>query len=173
MLTIQTENNKPLSQKIYDDIVSALDLYTLTCPCGMTGNFIWYGGYERNVALPCEVIRLRVARVYCNSCRHTHAVMLSSIVPYSRFSIEIQAEIIQSQEEHSDFKRVLEKHYTLSMENIRSIIKTYFRHWKERLLSMGAVLYPLTELIRLCFLYHRRQFMQIKSTRNKLIPAPT
>lgn len=173
MLTIQIENNKPLSQKKYNDIVSLLELCTLVCTCGTIGDLIWYGGYERNVAQPYEVIRLRIARVYCKSCRHTHAIMPSSIVPYSRFPIEIQTEVIKCHEEHSDLKQLLEKHYTLTMENIRSIIKNFCRYWKERLLSIGGSLYPLMELIGQCFLHHRRQFMQIKSARNKLILTPT
>ncbi|HBK68740.1 MAG TPA: hypothetical protein DDZ91_08865 [Firmicutes bacterium] len=57
--------------------------------------------------------------------------------------------------------------------NIASIIRSYRQHWYQRLLSLSVLFKSLSELVRKSFQDFSRQFMQIKSTRNKLFYPPT
>lgn len=98
MITIETEICNPISQTFYDDTVLSLDLNLITCTCGHTGCLVWYGSYTRKLRLEDQVISLKIARVFCNSCHHTHALLLSSIVPYSQISLEVHASIAEAYE---------------------------------------------------------------------------
>ena len=63
-----------------------------TCPwCASTGNCTSHGSYTRSIvdftvgkAAYGEVC---VLRLLCNSCRHTHAVLPDSIIPYSTYGL--------------------------------------------------------------------------------------
>lgn len=131
MITIEADFCNPISQDFYVKIIHSLSLNQITCTCGHTGSLIWYGAYSRRVRMADQVILLRVARVFCSSCGHTHALLLSSIV------------------------------------------RSYRRHWKERLRSHSLSLLSLSDLIDRCFSFFSRPFMQIKTTPNKLFLLPT
>jgi hypothetical protein len=173
MITIETENCNPISQDFYDHIIFSLDLATLTCACGHTGQLIWYGSYARKVKLVDQAISLQVARVYCSSCGHTHAILLSSIVPYSQIPLDVQVAVIECYEQGSGFHSILDSQITMDENNIASIIRSYRQHWYQRLLSLSVLFKSLSELVRKSFQDFSRQFMQIKSTRNKLFYPPT
>ncbi len=173
MITIETEICNPISQTVYDNTVLSLDLNLITCTCGHTGCLVWYGSYTRKLRLENQVIPLRIARVFCSSCHHTHALLLSSIVPYSQIPLEVHASIAQSYENGSGYKEILSTQSCIDENTISSVIRSFRRHWRERLRSKSVPLYPLRSLVRSCFAFFSRPFMQIKSTRNKLFSPPT
>ena len=63
-----------------------------TCPvCGSTGNCHPHAYYDRFI-IDCHggtvsQERLHILRLYCTSCRHTHAVLPDFIIPYSTYGI--------------------------------------------------------------------------------------
>ena len=57
--------------------------------------------------------------------------------------------------------------------NIQSVVSSFRRFWKERLLSQSISLSNLTTLFLSCFSHFKRQFMQIKKTVNILFLQPT
>lgn len=174
MLTIQLKIDKPINQKNYDEIRFKLDPTVLQCVCGAIGEFIWHGSYKRKVVLTGgDVIPLRIARLYCKHCHHTHAIILSTMVPYSKYPLSVQADIIESHDKNVSLNSILEKYPGIELDTLKSIIKKFHRHWNERLRSIGLALYPLSHLIEESFKHFKCQFMQIKATRNKLIPSPT
>lgn len=173
MITIETDNYNPISQDFYNNIVLSLDLSSLSCACGHCGHLIWYGSYLRSLKLPDHVISLRVARVYCSFCGHTHAILLSSIIPYSSVPLDVQAAIIRCFEQGTGYHQLLDSQITLDECNIASIIRSYRHHWRQRILSLPAPVSSLPELIRSCFQAFSRQFMQIKFTTNQLFYVPT
>ena len=61
----------------------------------------------------------------------------------------------------------------LDENHISSLARSYRRHWRERLRAVSACAASLRELVRTCFTAFSRQFMQIKTTRNKLFLLPT
>lgn len=173
MITIETEFCNPISQTFYDNTVLSLDLNLITCTCGHTGCLVWYGSYTRKLRLDNHVIPLKIARVFCSSCHHTHALLLSSIVPYSQIPLEVHASIAESYENGSGYKEILDAQSCIDENTISSIVRSFRRHWRERLRSQSVPLYPLPSLVRSCFAFFARPFMQIKRTRNKLFSPPT
>lgn len=173
MITIETENYNYISQDFYDKTINSIDLNHVSCTCGRSGSLIFYGTYKRKVQLQDEIIVLTVARVLCSACGHTHALLLSSIVPYSQIPAAIQVDTIAALENGLPVDQVLSQQCCVDESNLRAIIRSYKRYWKERLLSEQIRLSPFSYLIRKCFSCFSRPFMQIKNTRNKLFSAPT
>lgn len=176
MITILVTDCNTISQKFYDDIVNSLDIRQLRCPsCGHHGSLIHHGSYRRTVRTGGEHVRLSILRVKC-SCGATHAILPSSIVPYSQIPAETQRLIAQRTEDGAGFKGhgfddIMDA--VLDEAGVRSVIRAYRKHWKERLLSATVRLESLSLLVRQCFAHYARQFMQIKHTPNTLFVIPT
>ena len=174
MITIETENYNYISQDFYDKTINSLNLHQISCTCGLSGCLTFYGSYKRKVQLQDDVLVLTVARVYCSACGHTHALLLSSIVPYSQIPVTVQADAVIAAEEGASISSILEEQCCVDESNIRSVIQAYRLHWKERLRSESIpVTLPIHLLIRKCFFCFSRAFMQIKTTQNKLFLLPT
>ena len=173
MITIETENYNYISQDFYNNTIDSIDLNLLPCTCGHSGSLTFHGSYKRKVQLLDEILVLTVARVRCSACGHTHALLLSSIIPYSQIPAAVQIDTIAALEDGIPLDSVLSGQCCVDESNLRSIIRSYRLHWKERLLSESISLTPVSLLIRSCFSSFSRSFMQIKNTRNKLFPAPT
>ena len=173
MITIETENYNYISQDFYDNTINSIDLNQIPCTCGLSGSLIFYGSYKRKVQLQDKVIVLTIVRVRCSACGHTHALLLSSMVPYSQIPAAVQVDTIAALENGVSIEHVLNGQCCVDESNLRSIIRSYRLHWKERLRSERISLTPFPLLIRQCFSCFSRTFMQIKNTRNKLFSAPT
>ena len=173
MITVYTENYNLISQDFYNKTIDSLDLNLISCTCGHSGCLIRYGSYIRNVQLTDRVLSLSVVRVYCKTCGHTHALLLSSMVPYSQIPLVLHVRLIHAYEHETGFRNILEEQYLVDENNLKSIIRNYRLHWKQRLLSMRLYLPDIPSLISGCFSLFSRQFMQIKSTSNKLFILPT
>lgn len=173
MITIKTDFCNPISQELYNKIIFSLELSQVSCTCGHSGCLIWYGRYCRKVRLEDQVICLHVSRVFCSVCGHSHAILLSSIVPYSQIPMQVQAAVADCYETKRGYHSILSRQYFIDENTISSIIRSYRLHWRERLRSHTIPLLPPDGLIRSCFAFFSRPFMQIKSTRNKLFVLPT
>jgi len=173
MITLSVSNFNHISQKIYDKIVLELQLHQLTCPsCGHSACLRVHGYYERGVRTSDGLIRLRILRVKC-SCGKTHAILLSSMVPYSGISLEDQV-LIASCQHLSDTTRFLQlKRPNLSEWTIRYIWNAFHRIWKQRLLAESIPLSPIPELVCRCFSSYHRQFLQIHRGINTLFLQTT
>lgn len=173
MITIETENYNYISQDFYDNTINSIDLNQISCTCGLSGSLIFYGSYKRKIQLRDEVIVLTVVRVRCSACGHTHALLLSSMVPYSQIPAAVQVDTIVALENSVSIEHILDEQCCVDESNLRSIIRSYRLHWRERLRSECISLTPFPLLIRQCFSCFSRSFMQIKNTRNKLFSVPT
>ena len=173
MITIETENYNLISQDFYNKVINSIDLNQISCPCGHSGCLIFYGSYKRKVQLQDSVLSLTVSRVCCSICGHTHALLLSSIVPYSQIPLSVHVDILVAAQETSSPVAILDKQVFIDESNVRYILRVFKQHWLQRLLSGCISFLPLPQLVRECFLHYSRQFMQIKNTTNKLFLAPT
>ena len=173
MITVKTENYNLISQDFYNKTIDSLDLNLIPCTCGHSGCLIRYGSYKRKVQLANEVFSLSIVRVYCKSCGHTHALLLSSMVPYSQIPLSLHVHLIHAYEHRIGFQNILAGQYLVDENNLKSVIRSYRLHWKQRLLSMGIPLPDIPSLVSRCFSHFSRQFMQIKSTPNTLFILPT
>lgn len=173
MITVQTKNYNYISQDFYNNTVDSLDLNLISCTCGHSGCLIRHGSYKRNIQLADSILTLSVVRVYCKACGHTHALLLSDIVPYSQVPLSIHVRLIHAYEHKIPLHSVLADQCCVDENNLRAILRSYRLHWKQRLLSIGCSLSDIPGLVSACFVHFSRQFMQIKTTRNKLFIPPT
>jgi hypothetical protein len=166
MITILTDICNPISQDFYDNQVNNLQLHKLTCPCGHSGCLSIHGYYKRKIKSGPFIIRLRIRRMICALCKATHALLLSSMVPYSQIPFQQHVEILIAHETSQDFAPIMEAHIAIDESNIRYVVKQYRNHWSQRLLSATLSLDTTTAFICKCFSHFNRQLMQIKRTPN-------
>lgn len=167
MITLKVDNNNPLTQKTYNQLIADLQFHQLTCTCGQSGSLSVHAYYRRFLKVPEGKIRLRICRVVCSSCGRTHALLPSVIVPYSQIPLQEQVDIISAYETSDSSESIMNRNLSIDESNCAYIIHQYCRHWKQRLRSEQIDLCD-TSLIPRCFTAFFRQFMQIKSTPNIL-----
>lgn len=167
MITLKTDNNNPLTQKTYNQLIAGLQFHQLTCTCGHSGSLSVHAYYMRSLKAPEGKLRLRICRVVCSYCGRTHALLPSSIVPYSQIPLQAQVAIISAYETADSTESVMNRIPSIDESNCAYIIRQYCCHWKQRLLSERIVICD-TSLVSRCFSAFFRQFMQIKSIPNIL-----
>lgn len=173
MITVSVNICNPISQDFYDNTLNALPLHMLTCTCGLSGCLSIHGYYYRSIKSGTSSIRLRICRVRCSHCGRTHAILLSSMVPFSSIPLASQVDIISHSETDHDYSDILDSTPSIDESNVRSIIRRFKQHWKQRLLSQNIPLSDIPALISRCFLHFFQQFMQIKRIHNILFSPPT
>ncbi len=173
MITIETQTYDTISQHLYDSIIASLDLSCLSCSCGHTGSFIWYGSYNRKVILSDRVVLLRISRVLCRNCGCTHAVLLSSIVPYSQIPLKIHVAVACCCENRNTLSSILCGQVLLDENNIASLLRSFRICWEKRFYRCSIHSMSISHLIRHCFQAFSQQFMQMKSTKNVFFRLPT
>ena len=173
MITVSVDFCNPFSQKFYDDVIDSLQFHQLTCPCGHSGCLTIHGYYDRTVKSGDSDLRIHVCRVICRECGHTHALLLSSIVPYSQIRACDQQQICIAFEQHFPTTSVCDSNPEIDENNIKSVIRNYRRRWREMLNSFKISLSQLITLICSCFSVYSAQFMQIHSGSNRLFPYTT
>ena len=174
MITLNTDDFNSISQESYERLIGRVQYIRLACACGHSGCLSPHGSYTRSIKTNNKTIRIRIRRVICSICGHTHALMPSCIVPYSAVMLCDQAEIIGKYESVESFVHVLEKNNAIDENNAYSILRSYRRHWKERLRSLHiSINNTLMELVEACVSVYKRVFMQIKKTPCILYTVPT
>jgi hypothetical protein len=126
-----------------------------------------HGYYYRSIKLPTGTLRLRICRVRCSECGKTHALLLSSIVPYSQIRTCDQQQICIAFEQHLSASSVCDSNPEIDENNVKSVLRNY-RRWREMLKSLRISLSPLIVLIDSCFANYSAQFMQIHRGYNTL-----
>lgn len=172
MITVFVDNYNPISQDFYDSVLNSIQFHRLTCPCGHSACLTIHGYYSRRVKTSDGDFSLRICRVYCSCCHHTHAVLLSSLVPYSQVSLSGHIEILSAYENGMQPDTLMEQNPSIDESNCRYIIRKYLLYWKQRLLS-AQLLLSSTALIARCFSCFFKQFMQIRCTPNILFMNTT
>ena len=173
MITLLVEENNPLTPKFYNSFISNLQFHRLQCPCGHAGGLSVHGYYNRYIKIPEGKLCFRICRVICESCGKTHALLLSSMIPYSQVSLQDHVDAIQAYESDTPTSHVLDSCPSLDESSLRYIIRKYLLHWKQRLLSHSISLHAGVLLSKLSFAHYSRQFMQVKSTLNSLFVDTT
>lgn len=173
MITVFVSENNPISQKSYDDAMDQLDPFRLPCTCGCSGSLIRYGSYRRHVKADGAKFPLIIRRVLCQNCGRSHALIPSSLVPYSQIPLEDQVSLIEAFEQGDAPNAVLDENPEMDERAPFRLIRMYLIYWRQRLLSGRIALRPLVRLTRQCLSLFRKQFMQIKNTPNLFFPPPT
>ena len=173
MITLLTGNINKISQEIYNSFISGLQIYRLTCPsCGLSGGFTVHGYYNRSIRTEDGLVTLRIIRLKCR-CGKTHAVLLSSMIPWSQLSLSDTVLILESGHNSENYIFLQLSIPDISISLIRSIRIRFHRFFEQRLLSEKIPLSPGDGLVKSCFRFFSRQFMQIRWGPNILYEAPT
>lgn len=172
MITLFSNKYNHLSQSSYSSHLDSLQLHRVKCTCGNAGSLIKYGHYNRSVKNPSGTVKISIQRVLCRICGATHAILPSSIVPYSQVSLSDQLMIIKNFLKSKNPLNILNINPEINVSNIYLIITRFLTFWLERLRSLNISVYS-DDLIPSCFSLFHRQFMQIRPTRNILFSPPT
>ena len=173
MITIFVEESNPLTPNFYNNLINSLQFHRLTCTCGHSACLSIHGYYTRSLKTPEGKSSFRICRVICSCCHHTHALLPSSMVPYSQISMEEHVEVISCHETKEGWETLMHRNPSIDEGNCRYIVRSFLKHWKQRLLSGKITLSDSTLLIRDCFTAFSRQFMQIRCTPNILFMNTT
>lgn len=168
MITLFVEENNPLTPNFYNNLIINLQFHQLTCPCGHSGGLSVHGYYNRSVKLSGGKVTFRICRVICEHCGHTHAILLSSMVPYSQVSTSDHISVINNYNQGTSQEAIMNANPCIDESCYRYIISCYRKYWHEKLRSERLSLSPIRQLIASCFSHFSRQFMQIKNTPNIL-----
>ena len=169
MITYIDKNDNTISQNSYEKFILNLQIHQIKCPgCGHFGCMRIHGYYTRKVKTKGGSFILRVMRLVCTGCGQTHALLPSSLVPYSQPSLECQVLVIEISEAGGDLSSVCSEFPDVDENNIKSMIKKYRKCWKQKLSSEAVRFRPLEILTRKCFAYFSRKFLQIHRTVNSL-----
>lgn len=166
MITFFVEENNPLSQSIYDSCVNSIQIHQLTCSCKHSGCLHIHGYYKRKVKTHVGSFMLAVCRLKCSECGKTHALLPSSIIPYSQIPLVCCCQIISSFLASKNVNSVCENYTDVDENNVKSVIRRYRKYWKERLLAFHISLAPVRDLVLACFSHYSLQFLQIRRTVN-------
>lgn len=173
MITILISDCNHISQSFYDSVFNSLQLHQLSCSCGHSACLSIHAYYYRSVKLQTGMIRLRICRLICSECHKTHAVLLSSIVPYSQIRMLDQQRICVSYESANKPSGICDINPSIDENNVKTVIHNYRKFWREKLLSLRIALSPIPRLICSCFSNYSASFMQIHRMTNLLFVTPT
>ena len=140
----------------------------LICPfCskeGKPGHFILWGTYTRSIITGSKSTdKVRIQRIRCKDCRHTHAILPEETVPYSAFPAELQIRLVQAYLDNDEEARdaLLEKYIDKNSDACHHIEQRYEKKWQELLRKAGASINdPLSVITEKCVTVLERQFMQ-------------
>lgn len=177
MITLMEEKINIYSQKSYNKVVENIEIHKIPCSCEIKGNLIKYGFYKRKLKINGKYITIRIQRVYCKSCKKTHALLTKELVAYSRISTQDHLLIINaylSQESgYNKYEEILINNELINENNIRYIVNKYIYFWKAALISLNLSLKDdIYYITKICLNKLKIQFMQIKNTVNILF-SPT
>jgi transposase-like protein len=133
MITYFYDKIKNSLTEMYEESIKELDLTHVSCPCcGARGFFKDHGGYSRHVValLHDQLIHelLIVQRVKCVSCKHTHALLPSFIIPYNTHAYSIILKCLEEKViSKSTVMEICEK-YEISFQLLYEWIKRFKGH---------------------------------------------
>lgn len=162
MITGIFKGFKGITPEIYGNVTANLQIYQLRCSCGHAGCMVRHGYYRRRLKTRQGTIALHILRVKCKECGRTHAILPELIVPYSQIPADLQQYMLLYPLGSPELESLMQENSDISESNILAVRSRYRKNWKERLLTMGRLLWnDISDLIRTAFSFFHRQFMQI------------
>ena len=166
--TFDTKTYQERYKEYLKDIKRLVHSGALICPfCreeGGTGHFILWGTYIRSIITDSKSTdKVRIQRIRCKDCRHTHAILPEETVPYSAFPTELQTRLIQAYLDKDEEARdaLLEKYIDKNSDACHHIEQRYEKKWQELLRKAGASINdPLSVITEKCVTVLEQQFMQ-------------
>jgi transposase-like protein len=119
---------------IFDEHMKTLNVEVLVCPfCGAKHALSSFASYKRhlvtydnNIAQDNIII---ISRYICSSCKHTHALLPSVIVPYMSFSFKFTVSLIHDYLVHKYHSvEAMCEHYEIAISTFYRILKKFKEH---------------------------------------------
>lgn len=164
MIIVTVEDFNNFSQDYYNSVIDNLQFHQLKCTCNQSGCLFIHAYYNRGVYTPYGIVYIRICRVRCEACGRTHALLLSSLVPYDRIPFCYQHQIVCAYEDGTDPNAVCECNNFVDENSVKAVVRRYRSFWQQRLLSEFISLDDAVSLSRECLDLYSRQFMQIHAT---------
>lgn len=162
MITIKFNNFNGVTQEIYGKVTSDLPLYKLKCCCGLTGNLVRHGYYNRRLKTQQGTIVLHILRVKCEVCGRTHAILPELVVPYVQLPADLQQLMLRYPLGSPELEELMQANCDITESNVLAVRSRYKRKWKERLRTLGIEIRDsIANLIQRSFSAFHRLFMQI------------
>lgn len=168
MITIMVDEERNVTPQIYKEILSRIKYNRLICTCGSVGTLKIHAYYYRSIKLGAGKSLFHICRVICESCGHSHAILPSTIIPYSQISLSDQTYIINNYETGRSHNSIMNTNPLIDEGNCRYIIHRYLRYWRHRISKKRITCSSVRGLTQYCFSHYAKQFMQNKRTANIL-----
>ena len=82
-----------------------------------------------------SIAPIRIMRVKCSFCDHTHTLLTASVVPYSRTPLAEQNAVLDLSEQGKSTSVIADRVPSVDENNVKAITRRYLLHWLERLLA--------------------------------------
>ena len=142
------KKNSNLNKLSFENIVNHYENLSndgpIECPCCGSTDFIKWGSYERNVIyekngiLVSKIVKIR--RVKCKSCNHTHALMPDGIVPFKQFSLGIIINCLTNKNTYDISQNVIDRWIKQYKQKFFILLRTSF---------INKIPYFLNDLLRI------------------------
>jgi len=160
-LILQSHKLQLSIQIHYNNWLNKIQTTKFFCPnCSCKGECIRYGYYTRYIKVYGKKVLLKINRVFCKNCHHTHALIPVCIVPYSQILLGDQINIILNPHRH---REIMSNNPEISPQNIQAILSNFNRFWKKKLRSLKIDVSLDLSFVSACVSSCHSQFMQISS----------
>lgn len=168
MITVYSNKIKTFSQDNYNKLVNSININQITCSCGHCGCLTKHAYYTRSLKISGGIkLSLSILRIKCSLCGKTHAILPSGVVPYSQVSLRDHIIIIANDINKKTQTPVMNNNPLIDESSIAYILRSFRKRWQQRLNTFKIdISMQSGHLIKQCFKYFSRQFMQIKCTSN-------
>jgi transposase-like protein len=118
----------------FDEYVSSVNTATLVCPiCGAKHVLSSFASYKRHLVTydnnTAQDNIIIISRYICSSCKRTHALLPSVIVPYMSFSFKFTVSLIHAYLVHKYHSvEVMCEHYGIAISTFYRILKKFKEH---------------------------------------------
>ncbi len=125
--------NNNINYKNYDKkVIENFIWFKNPCPtCMVDGCLIRYGLYKRNLCVvedsKFKSIKMKIQRVYCKYCEHTHAILPIEAIPYCYYSSMCVLEILKKYYLEDDTIEMITESYDITQLHIYILVLKFVK----------------------------------------------
>lgn len=160
MIIFNCKSVKIPPNQLYDSIIDNIPFASIKCTNCYHSGFQKHCYYYRTLynSYSRSFTRIKILRLICPNCGKTHAFLLSSMIPYSKFPLDLTIDICQLASE-KQIREFLDLHIEIILDTLRSMKRRFRLFWKQRLLSCD-ISFDIFSITNKCIAFFQRQFMQ-------------
>lgn len=130
-------------EKYIDEYENNINYGYIECPICESTKMISYGSYERNIGIFDQYFKIKIKRVKCKECNHTHALLPSFILPYFQNEVSFIEIVIKEK-----YNNKSQTSYIVNAFNIsRQLINNWLRRFRNHLSRLRSTISNDIEVI--------------------------